>query len=188
MQQTKSPTERLKLKQELKDRFKEWKKQPQLQYELNKKKEQPIIDAIGRLAAEVGKVTDQNKNLITELIPVAGDYVSSRDIHIPTHHNLEIPQTQSEIAKSCLSTTPIETSFERGLFELPQTPSITDYATTYINPNITKFLNYKTDKPVFEIRPVDNKLYIGQSEISVHNNNLIINGKTYEATDGPRLC
>ena len=60
-----------KLRDYLVKRFKGWKSENRGIYEQHKQTEQPIIDAISELGINIKTVTEQNQNLITELVPVA---------------------------------------------------------------------------------------------------------------------
>jgi hypothetical protein len=62
--------------------------------------------------------------------------------------------------------------------------AITDYSTINLGKIATKYLNEKTSNPVFEIRAEGKKLFIGNSEISVNFDDLIIEGKKYKGTEG----
>ena len=61
----------LKLRDYLVKRFKGWKSENRGIYEKHKQTEQPVIDAINNLGKNIKTVTEQNQNLITELVPVA---------------------------------------------------------------------------------------------------------------------
>jgi len=52
-------------------RFKELKKRHRSSDEKQKRQEKPLIEAIESLGKEIKGDTDDNRNLITELIPVA---------------------------------------------------------------------------------------------------------------------
>jgi hypothetical protein len=62
---------------------------------------------------------------------------------------------------------------------------ITQYTTTSLGPTMTKYFNNRDDK-VFGIygEKGTGKNYIGYSKVNFVNDNLIINGNKYEATEG----
>lgn len=86
----------IELQNILAKRFKEWKESHRSYYEKQKRQEKPLIEAIESLGKEIKGVTDDNRNLITELIPVAQQNINN---YPPT---------------------PSETSFEKRLFASPK--------------------------------------------------------------------
>lgn len=89
----------IKLEQYIAKRFKDWKEGHRSYYEKQKRADKPLLDAISSLGKEIKGVTEENKNLINELVPVAAQSVYN------------------------YPSTPEETSFERELFT-PKTPAI----------------------------------------------------------------
>ncbi|MEB2589943.1 hypothetical protein SOP87_30410, partial [Bacillus cereus] len=71
MTKRKIEDENLKLRDYLAKRFKGWKSENRGFYEEKKRQDQPVIDAISGLGKEIKSVTEQNKNLINELVPLA---------------------------------------------------------------------------------------------------------------------
>lgn len=100
--------ENLKLREYIIKRFKGWKDEHRSYYEQQKRQDQPLIDVISNLGSEIKSVTEQNKDLITELIPAV-------------RQNLSIP---SELLDETLETEEEEFSpLPRGPRPLPAPPA-----------------------------------------------------------------
>jgi len=67
----------IELQNILAKRFKEWNESHRSYYEKQKRQEKPLIEAIESLGKEIKGVTDDNRNLITELIPVAQQNINN---------------------------------------------------------------------------------------------------------------
>ena len=91
MTKRKIEDENLKLRDYLAKRFKGWKSENRGFYEEKKRQDQPVIDAISGLGKEIKSVTEQNKNLINELVPLA-----AKSYAVPTPIS-SIPSTPFEL-------------------------------------------------------------------------------------------
>lgn len=83
------PLEYLKLKQKQREQFKQWKREPKLHYELYKKKNQPIINAVSDNKRELQALVEQNRNLMTELVPTV-----MQNLHVSSEK--QFPKTVTE--------------------------------------------------------------------------------------------
>ena len=61
---------------------------------------------------------------------------------------------------------------------------ITNYRTSSLGPIVTKYLNTRNDKTFGIVGTTDGKNYIGDAEVIFDNDNLIIKGEKYIATEG----
>lgn len=181
-----SVSEAKKLDEIEKKLIKEFKEHVKIEenYEKFKQKNfEPITSAIGKVESKIGEVLNENKNLM-ELVPVVNKFA-----------NLSIPESEEE-----------KVSFNEQEFELPKLPSSTPFKpkivqdeSTFIDPNIVspQTLNQIIGPLAQKYLPrtKDNKfgLYwnkhkksfmIGDKVTVIDNDDLIINGKTYDGTNG----
>jgi hypothetical protein len=145
----------LQLRDQLIEEFKDVKRAKIGIYNKNKQQEQPLIDGINDVKKDLG-------NKIEKVV----------------EHNINtalVPITQN-------TNTPTQTETQR------QTPTrvlpLTDYATTTLRPTVSKCLNIRNDKTFGIIGGLDGKNIIGNAEVTFDNDNYIIKGTKYKATEG----
>lgn len=182
----KQANKKLRKLQELKEGFRAWNTKPITEYEIYKKEDQPVIDAIVQVKDELGGIKDdvikaigENKELENRLMPYKHEYnkllpstpenefLTGASDDDDLFYDLEKVRTIRKGLENKIEKEKKKLS-ERQLFPVEDDSNVVN-----LSSKLTDYINNANDY-IFGLRPVGTDRYIGDSKIKFDNDTTFI--------------